>query len=224
VSGRRRIGRLHVLTDESLQQRFSHAELARLAFEGGADVVQLREKRPRSIADLVPLAREMNEQAVLHGATLVVNDRVDVAEASGARAVHLGRDDLDPALARKRMGPEALIGVTANNLDEALRVGALPVDYVGVGPVFGTTSKRGPAPALGLHGLRAIVEALRLPVVAIGNITAESAGDVIRAGARAVAVLSAVVCAPDPLRETRRLREAIDEALEEIEGGDRYRD
>lgn len=224
MSGRRPIGRLHVLTDESLQDRFSHLELARLALEGGADVIQLREKRARGTAALVRLARQIREETERHGATLVVNDRVDVALASGTRAVHLGRDDLDPRLARERLGDDAIVGVTANGLEEARRVARLPVDYLGVGPVFGTSSKREPAPALGLDGLRAIVEAVDRPVVAIGNVTAERAGELIRAGAWGVAVLSAVVCRPDPLRETRRLREAVDEALEGIDHGSRNGD
>jgi thiamine-phosphate pyrophosphorylase len=204
------LGRLHVITDTTLQDRFSHVELAERAARGGADVVQFREKRPWTARSLVETAVGMRR--VLEGTPvrLVVDDRVDVAIAAGARAVHLGRDDLDVATARHLLGGDALIGGTANSLAEALRVSATDVDYLGVGPVFGTASKANPAPTLGLDGLRAIVEAVAKPVIAIGSITAAQAGAVLDAGAYGMAVISAVVCHADPASATRELREAID--------------
>jgi thiamine-phosphate pyrophosphorylase len=204
------LGRLHVITDATLQDRFSHVELAGLAARGGADMVQFREKRPWTARALVETAVAMRR--VLEGtpAGLVVDDRVDVAIAAGAPAVHLGRDDLDVATARRLLGKDALIGGTANSLEEALRVAATDVDYLGVGPVFGTSSKANPAPPLGLDGLRAIAEAIEKPVIAIGNITAARVGAVLDAGAYGMAVLSAVVCHADPASATRALREAVD--------------
>jgi thiamine-phosphate pyrophosphorylase len=142
--------------------------------------------------------------------TLVVNDRVDVAAAAGVTAVHLGRDDVDPGTARRLLGPLALIGGTANSLEEALRVAATDVDYLGVGPVFGTRSKANPAPALGVDGFRAIVRAVRKPVIAIGSVTADQVGALLEAGAHGVAVISAVVGQPDPAAATREFRDAID--------------
>ena len=114
---------------------------------------------------------------------------MDVALAAGVRAVHLGRDDLDVQTARAILGADALIGGTANSLAEALRVAATDVDYLGVGPVFGTRSKANPAPPLGLEGFRAIVEAARKPVIAIGSVTADRVRSVLDAGAYGVAVL-----------------------------------
>jgi len=210
------IGRLHVITDETLQSDFSHVTLARLAAEGGADRIQYREKRPRSTRELVETARAMNEQAILGGAGLVINDRVDVAVAVGAGAVHLGRHDLDPGVARRILGAEVLIGRTANSLEEAIRVASGPVDYLGVGPVFGTHSKAAPPAELGLEGLRSIVEAVELPVIAIGNITEERVPLVMTAGVHGIAVLSAIVCAPDPLSETRRFRKSVDHAVADL--------
>ena len=204
------IGRLHVITDETVQDRYTHVELARMAAEGGADVVQFREKRPRTTRELVETAREI--AAALSGTTtrLVVNDRVDVALAAGAGAVHLGRDDLGVAAARAILGPAACIGGTAHSPEAALRLTRAAVDYLGVGPVFGTRSKANPAPVLGLDTLRAIAGSSSLPVIAIGNITAERVGDVLSTGAHGVAVLSAVVCSADPRAATRLVREAID--------------
>lgn len=204
------LGRFHVISDATLQDRFSHMELARLAAAGGAHVVQFREKRPWTTRALVEVASQMRR--VLEGTSvgLVVDDRVDVALAAGVRAVHLGRDDIDVATARRALGADALIGGTANSLAEALRVTATDVDYLGVGPVFGTRSKANPAPPLGLEGLRAIVGAVSKPVIAIGSVTADRVGALLEIGAHGVAVISAVVCEPDPVAAARGFRDAID--------------
>jgi thiamine-phosphate pyrophosphorylase len=203
------VGRLHVITDEGLQDRFSHVELAGLAAAGGADTVQFREKRPWTTRALVDTAQAIGRAIEATGAVLVVDDRVDVAAAVGA-AVHLGRDDLDAATARRLLGAEVVIGGTANSLAEALRVAATDVDYLGVGPVYGTASKANPAPPLGLAGLRAIVEAVAKPVIAIGGITLDGVVPVLEMGAHGLAVLSAVVCREDPAAAARELRRAID--------------
>jgi thiamine-phosphate pyrophosphorylase len=207
---RRGLGRLHVITDATLQDRFSHVELARLVAGGGADTVQFREKRPWPTRTLVETAVAMRRALEGVGVKLVVDDRVDVALAAGVPAVHLGRDDLDVATARRVLGPDALIGGTANSLAEALGVAATDVDYLGVGPIFGTRSKASPAPPLGLDTLRAIVQAVSKPVIAIGRVTADRVGDVLEAGAYGVAVISAIVCQPDPAAAARAFREAID--------------
>ena len=127
------VGRLHVVTDETLQTRFGHAELARLAAAGGADVVQFREKRPWTTRVLVETGQAMAAALAGSSTRLLVDDRVDVAAALGVGAVHLGRDDLDVATARRLLGNDALIGGTANSLEEAERVAAMDVDYLGVG-------------------------------------------------------------------------------------------
>lgn len=204
------LGRLHVITDTVLQARRSHVDLARLAAAGGADAVQFREKRAWTTRALVEVAVAIRRALEGTGTALIVDDRVDVAAAAGARGVHLGRDDLDVRTARRLLGPDALIGGTANSLEEALRVAATDVDYLGAGPVFGTRSKAAAAPPLGLDGLRAIVAAAGKPVLAIGSVTADRVAEVLEAGAHGIAVISAVVCAPDPAGATRALRDAID--------------
>ena len=209
----REVGRLHVITDETLQGRFSHVELARRAAAGGADVVQFREKRAWTTRELVHTARDMVTALAEMPARLVVDDRVDVTLAAGADAVHLGRDDLDAALARRLLGQGALIGGTANSVEEARRVAGTAVDYLGVGPVFGTRSKANPAPTLGLDGLAAIVQAVDTPVIAIGSVTAERVLEILRAGAYGVAVLSGIVCRSDPTAATAEFRRIIDACL-----------
>ncbi len=214
------IGRLHVLTDETLQSRFGHAELAGLAARGGADRIQLREKRHWStrqwlaVADAATRAiREARGENGAPGSRLIVNDRVDIAAAVASFGVHLGADDMPAADARKILGPGAVIGATANDRETAVALCAEPIDYLGVGPVFGTTSKSAPAKRLDPDGLARIVDAVSLPVVAIGSIDAARIDEVLGAGAHGVAVLSAVVAAADPAQATARIREAIDAAL-----------
>lgn len=212
--------RLHVLTDETIQSRWSHVDLARLALAGGADAVQYREKRPRTTRELVETAHAIAELCRSAGAVLIVDDRADVAAAVGAAGVHLGRDDLDVVTARRLLGPEALIGRTANSYGEAAAVWGGPIDYLGVGPVFGTASKANPAPPLGLTELARICRDAPVPVIAIGSITAERIPEVIGAGAHGVAVLSAVVAAEDVAGAVRACREAVDAAVRVL-GGER---
>ena len=126
------IGRLHVITDEVLQNRYSHAELARLAITGGADAVQYREKRALLTTDLVTCARAVAQECRAGAAACIVDDRVDVAVAAEADGVHVGRNDLEATIARKLVGNGFLIGGTANSLTEARVVFRTPVDYIGV--------------------------------------------------------------------------------------------
>ncbi len=142
-------------------------------------------------------------------ATLIVNDFVDVAIQSDATAIHLGRTDEAVASARTMIPESAMIGGTANSFEEALQVAKLGVDYLGVGPVFGTTSKAAPAPPLGIAALREICDAIDKPVVAIGNIRLENAAEVIEAGAHGLAILSAICCAPDVGKATRDFCEIL---------------
>ena len=209
----KRIPRLQVITDETVQQRFTHAQLARLALDGGADAVQFREKRLWTTRELIEVGRDILAECERHGATLIVDDRVDVAKAVPAPAVHLGRDDLDVAMARAILGPDSVLGGTANSYEEAARVWGSGVDYIGVGPIYGTRSKANPAAEMGLETLFRICDDSPVPVVAIGSITAERIPEVLAAGAYGVAVLSAVVAADDPAAAAARCRLALEGAL-----------
>lgn len=206
------LGRLHVITDEQVQDRFSHVELGRLAALGGADTIQHREKRPRTTRELLQTGHAMLEVIAGHACQLIVDDRADVAAHLGT-GLHLGRDDLPPATARQLL-PEAVIGGTANSLTEALAVAREPIDYLGVGPVYGTSTKANPAPTMGLETLAEIARQVPLPVIAIGSITAARIGEVMATGVHGVALVSAVVRAEDPAAATARCREAVDMALE----------
>jgi len=198
-------GRLHVITDEELQARHSHFDLARLAVAGGADAVQLREKRRRSTAELVCAARAIAAVVREAGAVLIVNDRADVAAAVDGAGVHLGADDLDVRTARRLLGPQRLIGRSVRAGQELSGPEDLLADYFGVGPVFATASKAGAGPVIGLEGLRAVAARAKRPLIAIGGITPERVPEVLRAGAHGVAVLSAVCLAPDPEQAVREI-------------------
>jgi thiamine-phosphate pyrophosphorylase len=207
------VPRLQVITDEVLQTRYSHVDLAALAVEGGADAVQYREKRPLTTREQIATAAAMLAVCVPAGVTLVVDDRADVARSVGASAIHLGANDLDIATARAILGPDVVIGGTANSYEEARAVWASGVDYLGVGPIYGTRSKANPAPVMGLEVLARICADSPLPIVAIGSITAARIPEVMAAGAHGVAVLSEVLHAEDVVAATRRCREAIEAAL-----------
>ncbi len=212
------LGRLHVITDEVLQTRYSHAEIAALVTRGGADTVQYREKRPRLTRELVADATAVVAACLENGAHCIVDDRADVTAAAGAHGLHLGKDDLTPAVARQLLGPDILIGGTANSLTEARQVWLRPIDYLGVGPVYGTQSKANPAPVLGIEQLRAIAEECPVPVIAIGSITAERVAEVLDTGAHGVAVISAITCAEDPEAAAREFAEAIEAWLKRNAG------
>jgi thiamine-phosphate pyrophosphorylase len=208
----KKLGRLHVLTDFYFQQRFSPADLAELALEGGADTIQLREKR-QEIRHILLQADEVAEVCRKKGSTFLVNDRLDVALATRADGVHLGQTDFPIHRARAILGEHAIIGATATSLKQAIDAAREGADYIGYGPVFQTRSKANPASVKGLSLLRTVCAQADVPVVAIGGITAHRIASVFEAGAFGVAVMTAVTVARDPAAATALLREAIDDML-----------
>jgi thiamine-phosphate pyrophosphorylase len=207
------VGRLHVITDTKVQSRYSAAELARHAIDGGADTIQYRSKST-DVRELLEEARAVRDVCVRAGVTFLVNDRVDVCMAVDADGVHLGREDMPLAIARRILGPAKIIGGTirgVEHLAEAVRDGA---DYVGLGPVFGTTSKHVAIAPIGLDVVRAVASVATIPVIAIAGISEDNVASVIRAGAHGVAVIGAVCAAADVTGAARGLRARIDEALE----------
>ena len=198
--------KLYPVTDRRLSG-LSHAEQVARLCEGGARLVQLREKH-LSPREFYAEAVEALRVARLFGARLIINDRVDVALAVGADGVHLGQDDMPAEAARALLGEGAFVGCSTHGVEQAIEAAALPVSYIAIGPVFATSSKENPDPVVGLEGLRRVREAVGdFPIVAIGGITAESAPSVIAAGADSVAVIGALLSAADPAEITRRTRD-----------------
>jgi len=154
-------------------------------------------------------ALEFYEQARVakqSGVQLIINDRVDIALAAGASGIHLGQDDVPPEAARKLLGPQAIIGYSTHNVDQAIGAIKLPIDYLAIGPIFSTTTKSDTAPVLGLDGLRAVRRAIgEFPLVAIGGITVNNARAVIDAGSDSVAVISALLSGPDITQAAKTL-------------------
>lgn len=199
---------LYVITDETIGRGLSHAELARRAVAGGADAIQLRDKR-LSGRDLLRAASAVREVTLDAGALFIVNDRLDVALASGADGVHLGASDLPVGEARRIAPPGFVIGASVGSVAAAVRAAAEGADYVALSPTFSTASKDDAGPGHGLAMLSAVRAAVSLPLVAIGGIAAGNVSDVIAAGADGVAVISAVVGEEDVTAAARDLRSRI---------------
>jgi thiamine-phosphate pyrophosphorylase len=178
------------------------------AVRGGATAVQLRAKTLAG-RGFVELGLEIARILAGSGVPLLVNDRLDVALACGAAGVHLGQDDMPVPLARKILGPAMTIGVSVNTPEEARRAESAGADYVGAGPAFATPTKETDLPVLGLEGIGRIKSAVRIPVVAIGGIGAGNAAEIARSGADGIAVVSAILGAPDARRAAEELREAF---------------
>lgn len=199
---------LYVVTDSSQSRGRTDAETAALAYEGGADAVQLRMKGAGG--------REMLEQARLIAALAAererfffVDDRVDIAMASGADGVHLGQSDMPVEDARRIMGDDAIIGVSVRTVEQAVAAVEGGADYLGVGAVFRTSTKPDAVQGIGLGPVFEISRAVDVPVVAIGGINRGNIQDVVRAGADSVAVSSAVVAQEDPAAAAHELRDLI---------------
>ena len=187
-----RIPPLYPLTDTELSG-LSHAEQVRRLAAGGATFIQLREKG-MSVRNFYEAAKQALEVGRELGAKILINDRVDICLALQADGVHLGQDDIHPIEARRLLGERALIGYSTHNVKQALEAVALPIDYLAIGPIFGTTSKSKPDPEVGIDGLREVKSVIGdIPLVAIGGITLSLAPRVLQAGADCVAMISALL-------------------------------
>jgi thiamine-phosphate pyrophosphorylase len=209
--------RLNAIVDPERAGGRDLAELARLCAEGGATLIQLRDKKGDT-RDMVASARAIKQALAPFGVPFVVNDRVDVALAAEADGVHLGPEDMTAQDARRLLGPKALIGVSIKSTGAAEAAPIELIDYVGSGGVYGTLSKQQKNPPIGPEGLGRIVAVLhrrapKLPLAGIAGIDAGNAALVIDAGADGVAVISAISLAPDPAAAARALRTIVDAAL-----------
>ena len=198
-----RLPRVYPITDTQISG-LSHAEQVAAFADGGATLVQLRDKHA-SGSQFYEHAKAALAVATERGLRLVINDRVDIALALGGIDVHLGQDDLPPEAARRLLGDDAMIGFSTHNLDQAIEAAAWPIDYVAIGPVYATSTKENPDPVVGLEGVRTVREAIGdKPLVAIGGITPANAAEVIGAGADSVAMISGLVAGPRDLSSNLR--------------------
>ncbi|HSW28317.1 MAG TPA: thiamine phosphate synthase [Longimicrobiales bacterium] len=203
--------RVLVVTDARLAAPRRVAEVVGAALEAGARSVQLRNKGDPARV-LVEVGRELRALTRAHGALFFVNDRVDLALALEADGVHVGPHDLPVAAVRAITPPGFLVGRSADDPEVARLAVAEGVDYIGCGTVYATTTKGDAGDVIGLEGLSAVVRAVPVPVVAIGGITVERAGEIAPTGAAGVAVVGAVMAAPDPAEVVLRLLRALNAA------------
>lgn len=187
---------LYIILDPSACPDRSLTDVLKEAATAGARLFQYRNKSA-SMREAYAEALLLRKVALDAGVTFIVNDRCDLALAVDADGVHLGQEDLPLDLARKVMGPDKLIGISTHNPDQVREATAGKPDYLGFGPIFTPGSKQDHDPVVGLEGLRAMRRLTSLPVFAIGGIQIDQVGEVMRAGANGVAVISAILKSPD---------------------------
>lgn len=199
---------LYLVTDRSLSLERTLEYVVSEAAKGGVTMVQLREKDCSTL--------EFYQQAILlkeclqpYNIPLIINDRLDIALACDAEGLHIGQSDIPYAIARKILGKDKIIGLSVECLQDAMDANELDVNYIGISPVFGTITKTDTAPALGLDGVREIVNISKHPSVGIGGINQGNAADIIEAGADGISVVSAIMSATDPKESALQLRSII---------------
>jgi thiamine-phosphate pyrophosphorylase len=203
---------LYFVTDRGLCGEKSLAEVVLQAVRGGAACVQLREKNV-STDFFVEEASRIKALIAPYGVPLIINDRIDVALAVGADGVHVGQEDMPYGIARRLMGPKAIIGLSVETWEDVEQAQGLDCDYLGVSPVFATPTKTNTKEPWGLEGLAKIRAVSRHPLVGIGGLNAGNTEAVVMAGADGIAVVSAICASPDPYAAARELDEIIRAAL-----------
>src|SRR5574341_1606069 len=199
---------LCVITDARLASGADHVRIAESALRGGADMIQLRDKAG-DLRDLLRQAQAIQTLCRAHGALFIVNDRVDLALAAEADGAHVGQEDLPAEAARRLLGPGRILGVSTHDLDQVRAAEMAGADYIGFGPMFPTGTKSTGYEPRGLEALREVRSATRLPILAIGGISLANIEGVIRAGATAPAMISAVVAAPDIAAAAAAFRQRV---------------
>ena len=200
--------RLYIVTDRHEAVGRDLEEVVAAAAQGGAGAIQLREK-DLSARDLYALGARLQAALAPYGVPLLINDRLDVALALDAAGVHLAGHSLPTAVARRVLGAEKLLGVSTHSVEEARRAAGDGADFIVFGPVFTTPSKVVYGPPQGLQQLTSVIRQVSLPVLAIGGIDHTNLPQVMQAGAYGVAMIRAVLAAPDPYHATQQLRAAL---------------
>lgn len=211
---RREALELYLVTDRALSLGRPLLEIVSAAVRGGATMVQLREKECDT-RQFIELGRTVHALTQAAGIPLIINDRADIALVIGAEGVHIGQHDMPYEDARRLLGPEAIIGLSVENEEQARECLSFSgLDYIGASPVFVTPTKTDTARALGLDGLRNIrhIVGPEMPIVAIGGIDLSNIQDIIRAGSDGAAVVSAICSAPFPASAAAELRSAVKRA------------
>jgi thiamine-phosphate pyrophosphorylase len=199
---------LYLVLDPDLCAGIGMVKTARAAVAGGATMVQLRDK-DADTASLVATGRALKMALEGTGAVLIVNDDVEAAIAIGADGIHVGQEDMDARAVRAMIGPDMILGLSVETEALAAAVDPMLVDYVGIGPVFATPTKPDHKAPIGFDGLTRLVRVSAVPAVAIGGLKMQHVAPVLAAGAKGLAVVSAICGTPDPEEATLRIADAI---------------
>ena len=203
---------LYLVTDRGLSLGRDLETVVLQAVQGGVTLVQLREK-DIDTREFITLGQRLKAALAGSGVPLLINDRVDVALAIDADGVHIGQSDMPYEIARRLLGPDKIIGLSVETMDEVIAANDLDVDYVAVSPVFATTTKTDTLTPFGYEGLEKACKLTRHPICGIGGMNASTVGEAIARGADGVAVVSAIVSAPDPCKASKNLKSIIDNEL-----------
>lgn len=197
---------LYLVTDRSLSQGIDIEWIVEQAIQGGVTMVQLREKQCGT-REFIMLAIRLKKKLSPYHIPLIINDRLDVALAADADGLHIGQSDMPYDMARRLFGKYKIIGLSVENMEQALQANMLDVDYIGISPVFGTPTKTDTSTPFGLEGIRKVMSFTKHPTVAIGGINLLNTAEIMQAGANGIAVVSAICAANDPKRAAMELRE-----------------
>lgn len=197
-----------VTNSDQFQSEDDFLDAIACALEGGVDIVQLREKN-MSAKKIVELGAKVKQLCLQYGTTFIVNDRIDVAAILEADGIHLGQDDLDVASARQILGDKCIVGISTHKPEQALKAVEDGADYIGVGPVFATPTKEGKIP-VGLEYVKWASENIEIPFFAIGGIDEENIDEVLKAGAKRVAVVRAIINAKSPQKAAEKFLEKLE--------------
>lgn len=195
---------LYLITDPAMCAERGLVETVTAAVRGGVTMVQLRDKYATD-AELIEQAKALKGALVGSGVPLIINDRLEVALAADADGLHIGQTDGDAAAARRALGPNAILGLSINTSEQLAKADTTLLDYVGLGPVFATSTKKDHEAPLGFDGLAALTSKSPLPSVAIGGLQAQHVDPARQAGVQGVAIISAICAAPDPQAAAQRL-------------------
>ena len=204
--------KLYLVTDRGIAGKRDIADIVLEAVQGGVTMVQLREKNI-STREFVELAVKLKKILTPYDVPLIINDRVDVAVASGADGVHIGQSDMPYHIARGMLGYDKIIGLSVENFEQVEESNGLAVDYIGISPVFSTPTKTDTAEPFGLEGLKKAVAMSTHPTVGIGGMNPDTAASVMATGTDGIAVVSAIVGAESPREASQNLIKIIDSAI-----------
>jgi thiamine-phosphate pyrophosphorylase len=199
--------RLYAILDLSYVAPENAGRVAEALIEGGIDIVQLRAKG-HAPEPLEPLARSLSERFAAAGIPLIINDHADLVPASGAAGLHVGQDDLPVGEARRRIGPDRIVGKSTHSLEQAEAAAGERPDYIGFGPLFATPTKPAYLP-VGLDLIREVHKRVTLPIFCIGGVKRENLDAVLGAGAKRVAIVSGILTAPDIAAYCRAVRSRL---------------